>query len=344
MRRRVAGLAGLACVALLTRSASAETPPSMWDRAEHPGLGARYRLHIEAQERFAEAAEYSREARGRAKGLSTLFYERARAELEQGGAATSPDLRLRFDLAEALYRLERWSDVLALLKPALATAPRSVSTAEAWYQYALAAAKLDRSKDEIYGYDQYLAAAPESVAVPSVLSNRAEAYMREGVLVEAVAGYREVIDSIERDPLYSQQTESLVLAHWGLTVALDRSGSRSESEQEAWKAAQMDPTEGIIGDTDGVFFVPEYERYWYLALGRAARAKHETDPEIVFRYTGSVVKAWTNYIAEASRASPPDRWLPLARSHLARAERDRKAAYERWRRAAPTAPKAELSQ
>jgi tetratricopeptide (TPR) repeat protein len=337
-------VASMAALALLSRSARAETPPSIWDRAEHPGLGARYTLHIEAQERFAEAAEYSREARGHAKGLSTLFYERARAELEQGGAATSPDLRLRFDLAEALYLLERWGDVLSLLGPALATAPRSISTAEAWYQYALAAAKLDRSREEIYGYDQYLAIAPESLAVPSVLSNRAEAYMREGVLVEAVGGYREVIDIIERDPAYGQETEALVLAHWGLTVALDRSGSRSESEQEAWKAAQMDPTEGIIGNRDGVFFVPEYERYWYLALGRAARARHETEPEIVFRYTGTVVKAWTDYITEASRASPPDRWLPLARSHLARAERDRKAAYERWRRSAPTAPKVELSQ
>ena len=76
--------------------------------------------------------------------------------------------------------------------------------------------------------------------------------------------------------------------------------------------------------------------------GTRPRFSHDDPKEL--GYAGTVVKAWTEYIKDASHATPPDRWLPLAQSHLARAERDRKAAYERWRRAAPGAPKADLTK
>jgi tetratricopeptide (TPR) repeat protein len=296
--------------------ALADTPPSAWDRARDPAVVERYRLHKEVQAWM----NLPREGQERGMRLGTL--ERARAALEEASAATSPDVRLRFDLGEIYENLDRHEEALAVLEPALAMAPDHSAAPRAWLSLAFAAAKLDRSREEIRGYDAFLARSTEPDA--SVLANRAEAEMRLGDLDAAVAGYREVIDGLEHGRFVGQDAYmQLALARWGLAVALDRSGDRGAAESEARTAVESDPREAFIGDQENVFFVPAYERDWYYGLGRAERAKLATDAARAVAMWDLTVQTWADYI---QKAASTDRWLPLARAHLASAKAARAAA------------------
>jgi tetratricopeptide (TPR) repeat protein len=264
------------------------------------------------------------------RAVRTLLLERARAELEKASAATSPDVRLRFDLGEVYFDLDRYEDSIQVLEPALAMAPHDSASASAWLSLAFAAAHLDRSRLERDAYDAYLKLSLNDRSVLNVLSNRAESEMRMGNLDEAIAGYREVIDRIEQTPFgRATDYEVMVLARWGLAVALDRNGDPIQSEREAFTASEEDPTEGYIGNRENVFFVPDYERDWYYAIGRAQRAKHATDPGQALRFWKVVVDTWSDYLR---RAAPTERWIPLAKAHLASAERESEAAAARYAR------------
>jgi tetratricopeptide (TPR) repeat protein len=251
--------------------------------------------------------------------------ETLRSELEAASAARSPDVRLRYDLGEIYEDLDRHEEALSVLTPALAMAPNDGGAPDAWLAYAYAAAKLDRSREEIQGYDAALAASMDDRTV--ILSNRAEAEMRLGNLDAAVAGYRDVIYRVEHATFSRPSDESIrVLARWGLAVALDRDGDPAAAEREALIAVEEDPREHFIGDHEKVFFVPEYERDWYYALGRTEHAKQETDPAQALEQWAFVVQTWADYV---KRAAPNDRWLALARTHLASAEARRLAAASR---------------
>jgi len=309
-----------------TTTALADTPPTGWDRARDPAVGERYRLHLRVQELMHPPLETSRK-------MMPILLERARGELEVASAATSPDVRLRFDLGEVYYELKRYEEALRVLEPALALSPHEPASAEAWEALAFAAARLDRSKQEIEGYDECLALSLSRSSNLSILSNRAEAYMRLGNLEEAVAGYREVIEIVAHRH-YGRPSDflTLILARWGLAVALDRSGDSAEAEHEAQLAAELDPEERVIGDTEDVFFVPDYERDWYYALGRAQHAKHAPNPEHALALWHLTVETWTHYIA---RAWPNDRWVRLARAHLASAQAEERRAAERYGKTKP---------
>jgi tetratricopeptide (TPR) repeat protein len=295
--------------------ARADTPPSQWDLAKDPAELERYKLHVHVVELLHPPQQPGYES-----GLGYLLAERARAELEQASAATSPDVRLRFDLGEAYSELKRYQQVIDVLRPALAMAPRDSSTSTAWWLLGLAYAKLDRTAEERDAYDAFLEVALSDRFTARL--NRAEAEMRLGNLDAAVAGYEDVIDRFESSLAAYEDWRTLVLARWGLAVALDRNGDPSRAEREAAIAATEDPSEEIIGDPEGVFFVPEYERDWYFGLGRAEHAKQEQDPRMAFQWWALVEQTWADYIA---RASADDRWVPLARAHLVVAERKRSA-------------------
>jgi hypothetical protein len=142
-----------------------------------------------------------------------------------------------------------------------------------------------------------------------------------------------------------------VLATWGLAVALDRSGESSAvaAAEAARKATQIDLRIRLpgmpgaadhgwrfIGDTQKVFFVPAYERYWYLAMGHTEDAKQAADADVAVREWKTVEGLWTKYL---SQAVPADRWVSLARAHVKQAHQELVKAEKRVRLGAPR-PKA----
>lgn len=312
---------GLACVALglaltlplplATESpARADTPPSRWEIAKDPLVRPRYDLHVKVRELLSLDGRTPAAMRSQA-------LERARALLEEFGAATSPDLRLRFDLGEVYEQLNHHERAVAVLRPAVDANPEHPAAIEAMVALAYAYAKLDRAKDERDAYRRYIARVVDERSRATALLNLAEAEMHLGNLPDAVAGYRDAIALAQSIPNSMAASESMTLSVWGLAVALDRAGEPQEALEQASLATKLDPGEQIIGHGRNVFFVPEYERQWYLGLAEIVHARAASGPRDALRAWLRAEAHWQLYV---SAAEATDRYLALARAHLAQAK------------------------
>jgi len=321
--------------------ARADAPPNAWDEAKDSQVRTRWELH----KSIARSTQFEHEVGGLQRAAAL---EEARAELEDVDAAHSPDPLLRFDLGEIYERLEMHGRAIDVLAPALEAAPRHPSAAEAWGSLAYAYAHLDKTEQELDAYQHYLEVQWDGAYRVTALLNVAEGQMRLGHLPEAIEGYRETIALASSLPMRVGRRDE-VLGMWGLAVALDRSGDPTGASAAALQATQIDmrvrllprpggPAHGweLINNTEFVFFVPEYERCWYLALGYTEDAKHAPSARLAAREWATVEAMWGQYV---SQAEPHDRWVQQARGHLERAHRERAAADKRAR--AEPAPKPE---
>jgi tetratricopeptide (TPR) repeat protein len=304
--------------------AVADTPPSVWDLAKDPAARDRWEVH-------GRVTQILFRARGQRPGpMRELLVEQARTVLDAAGAEHSPDVRLRFDLGTTYELLSRHQRAIDVLQPAVDAAPDDPGTSDALLELAYAYAKIDQPKGEREAYKRYLSRATTDGVRATATLNLAEAEMRMGNLSDAIAGYREAIDVSTR---ISGQGGSLsvVLGYWGLAVALDRAGDPASAAKETKLANQLDPGQARIGDTlsGDVFFEPRHERYWYTALGAQEEARAATDPRVALRLWRAAVDRWGGYVDGAERYDPQDRWLPLAKAHLAAAKKQLAAAGKR---------------
>ncbi len=304
--------------------ARAETPPSVWDSAKDPLARDRYKLHLEVQELL--------EIRGLGEigALKNLTADRARVMLEAKDAAHSPDPRLRFDLAEVYELAERYDAVITVLEGALAMAPDHPAATHAWFALAGAYAHKDSaeaSRKEIAAYREYLARETDEEDRAIALLNLAEAEMHLGEMDHAISDYQESMRLAASSPrVRGPITE--ILAVWGLAVAYDRSGDATGAAAQAKLATQMDGHDRLISDKRYTFFVPEYERNWYLGLAAMAHAREETDPRAILAHWVDAEQRWESYLAGAEKPSSGDHWTARARSHrdFAKAQRVKAAA------------------
>jgi tetratricopeptide (TPR) repeat protein len=322
MRRRavfavLATAASLASLASLdVRTARADTPPSVWDRARDPDVETSYRLHVEVERRLAQRGRFDI---GESQALT------ARAMLERANAATSPDVRLRFDLGYVYLVLQEYGKSAEVLKSALAMAPNHPAAEENWLRLAFACGHVGDHECERHSYVEVLRRATEDVPRATPVLNLAETEMHMGNLKEAVLGYREALRIAGHMPA----GETAPLAVWGLAVALDRSGERVEAERQARFAQELERSMGmrnLLRSTD-VFFVPDYEINWYEGLGAAARAREATSVVLAARLWRAAEASFREYVQKAEPAK--DRWLDLAKARLATASAEREKAEKR---------------
>jgi tetratricopeptide (TPR) repeat protein len=325
--------------------ALADTPPSRWDRAENPDEADTWDLHVSV----TRATTIAR-LRTTSASDAERIRERVRTMLNDALKAPNPNPVLRYDLGEVDTRLDHFGEAIEVLEPALAQAGEDDPASERpWNAIATAYAKTDDSHKEIYAYDRLLALTVDDWERARILANRAEAEMRLGHLDAAVEGYKDALAVTEANTtgLFFDS----VLAHWGLTVALDRSGDVTGSEREASLTVSQGGLEALRREE--VFFVPDYEVYYYVGLGRMARAKQATGSREAAVIWSAAEAAWMAYVAGAMKsesscekayvcegpdaecdrkrklACPGDRWLPLATAHLARAQKERARAEKR---------------
>ncbi|MEO6574133.1 MAG: tetratricopeptide repeat protein [Polyangiaceae bacterium] len=314
----------LACGLFGPGVAHGETPPSVWDSAKDPLARDRYRLHLEVQELLEIRALPE------IGSLRNLTADRARVMLEAKDAAHSPDPRLRFDLAEVYELLERYDAVIGVLEGALAMAPDHPAATRAWFQLAGAYAHKDSaesSRKEISAYREFLARETDDEDRAIALLNLAEAEMHLGEMERSITDYQESLHLAASSPrLRGPETE--ILAVWGLAVAYDRSGDATGAAAQSKLATQMDARDIRISDKRYTFFVPEYERNWYLGLAAMAHARDATDPRVILAHWVDAEQRWESYLAGAERLSSGDRWIVRARSHrdFAKAQRVKAAA------------------
>jgi hypothetical protein len=328
-------LAGVAAQVLATLTAWADTPPSEWDAARDPGARQRWALHVlvERLERTAGGAEPEGQL------VHELALVHAKTMLEENGAETS-DARLRFDLgivdeklATLLHRNDLHAKAYEVLGQALGAFPDAPGTGQALEAMAFSLTWLDRPREEVGAWKRYLPQvidAPERV-VP--LMNMGEAQMRLGQLDEALASFHEAQRTCELLPNGVGTNSTYALTLWDIAVALDRNGDGPAALRTAnaamnwrvmnWRVGRgqsVAPKTGwdLIADDaeeSDVFFVPSWEREWYLALGHAAAAAAAANPGVAARHWAEAELGWDTYVTRASVAAPADRlWLSIARA------------------------------
>jgi tetratricopeptide (TPR) repeat protein len=297
--------------------AYADTPPSAWDRAKDPSLRHTWSLHVLVRELMSVPNEDD------LRNVQAASLQRARDLLERAGVEKSPDVRLRFDLGELYQTLDMHARAIEVLRAALDAEPDHSGGKDAWISLAYAYAKLGRQREERDAYVEFLSREADNHARATALLNLAEAEMHLGNLDEAVARYRETLRLAATIPFSSSAHETSVLAVWGLSVALDRAGDPAGSMEQAKLATMWDVGEQLIGHGPNVFFVPKYERSWYLGLAAMVHARDARDPRLSAMYWARAESQWNIYVTSAL---PADRWYRLARAHRDYARSEKLAA------------------
>jgi tetratricopeptide (TPR) repeat protein len=343
-----------AFAAVASGIARADAPPSSWDIARDPAARARWGLHVRV-ERLMHPPAGDEPSPFESQRDEELRFEAARALLESADVAHGSDPRLRFDLGriyEQLATSERRVDLhrraIDVLEAALAEAPDAPGATDALEALVYAYAKLDRPRDELAAWRRYIPRLLDDRERIAPMMNMGEAEMRLGRLDEALVTFRHTLELCESLPSSSSGVNSTyALALWDLALALDRTGDpatalETAAKAKAWTWAEvvgLGPAQGlrtvtgwdIIRDERSVFFVPEWDREWYLALGDAATARKATDPREAAALWASAETHWGAYVDRATGAGAHDPWLAVARL---RRERARAARAEAAARAA----------
>ncbi len=339
----------VALAALLAgeRAVSGDTPPTVWDIAKEPAERDRWALHVRVERllhrRMGDDALPSEQRRDEELRLAA-----ARAMLEEAGAATSPDVRLRFDLgivyerlATLLDRDDLYQRVVDVLAPALEIAPDHPAATFALEALVETYAKLDRPREEVVVSRRYIARLSDDRSRALTMMNMGEAEMRLGRLDDALGTFRSVIQICGTLPNSSARNSTYALTLWDLAVALDRGGDARAAIETASKASQLTWDEigpmglprsvtgwDAIRDQQNVFFVPDWEREWYLALGDTAAAGVEQDARGAAARWTSAEAHWETYVSHAA-GSREDRWLAIGRLRRDRAHTERVRAEQR---------------
>lgn len=334
--RIVAGAAFVA-VAGVVAVARADTPPSVWDRAKEPGLGDARASQIEVARFFVGIGSAPRDRR---KELLERLGPRMLRRLELGAEA-STYLPLRLGLAQlenSLGELDpsHWRKGAEHARYVLAHTAEPSIVLDASNVLASACGHLGDSACEREAYLTTLRWSQDDLdrVVPTL--NLAESEMRLGNLKSAVEGYRECVRLVTQVSPSSEVVLTLVLATWGLSVALDRSGDRAGAEREAILAldreAQGTSKSALLRDTTRVFFVPTYEVLYYEGVGFAARARAASTGRASEKLWAQAERAFATFVEAAERDR--DRWLEHGKARL----REAKSEHEKAKRRAAKEP------
>jgi tetratricopeptide (TPR) repeat protein len=326
-RLRGRALQGLLAILFAARVAGADTPPSVWDVARDPDASARWSLHVRVERMLSQVGREDDTA-----GLDAeLRLEAARAMLEEADAAHSPDLRLRFDLGTVYYelgerqggRLDLFQRAVDVLAPAVDLAPPDdLATTDALQALVYAYAKMNRPHEELATWHRTIPRLLEASSRVVAMMNMGEAEMRLGLLDDALGTFREVLRLCGDLPNSGSAGSTYVLTLWDLAVALDRSGDPGGALDAAAKASSMTvidsrgmPSTGssLIARDPDVFFVPEWERQWYLALAAAVDARDAKDARDAAASWAQAEEHWGTYVEKSSAEGARDLFLGIAR-------------------------------
>ncbi len=293
--------------------ASADTPPSMWDRARDPEAATGYDLHTAVQQRLIPTLS---------QGVNDAALRMVLETLKSNGAETSNHPLLRFDLAFVYSRLENHARAAEIYRAAIAKFPNHPLVERAWLRLAFACGHIGDHNCERSAYFEVLRRETEEVLRATPTLNLAETQMHLGDLKDAIEGYREAIRLAGRLPL----RDTAPLATWGLAVALDRSGERIAAEKEARFALEIERSMGVQGilRSEDVFFFPDYEVHWYEGLGSTARARVATSSRDAVTFWKSAEKSFTEWVKGAEPRK--DQFLPIAKARLAQIKVERERA------------------
>jgi len=297
--------ASLAAVLVaVAASAPARAEPSLWDKARDPAATRDYETLVAVERMIArdETAWFDPTLPGR-------FMRAALAIVELAGGTASRDARLLFVAGDLLSdpAVGRDEDARKLLDRALELEPSSPLSGRAWFNVAIASARLGDPKRERAAYSEALERVWEPGFRANILANRGESNMVLGELDLAILDYKRALGAADRPDLTA-------LAYYGLGVALERNGDlpRALDAMASATAIQL-PGVGSALDLPSVFFVPAYDIHYYKALAAMALARAATKPEAAAAHLLDAGEAWQKYLDVA--VPERQRWVGNAKRH-----------------------------
>ena len=205
-------------------------------------------------------------------------------------------------------------EVRALLRRALAEAPDSPLAARAWFELGIVSAKLDDRVMEHWAYCRALSRAWHPELRADILYNRGDANLGLNQLSQAAA------DFVEAASL-AQDHETQALAYYGLGVTRERQGDLPAALAAMRLASSLRrPVERVsVLDRPYVFFVPDYDRYYYKALEAMAAARYAKTVKAKQIELETAIVFWKRYLMLA--VADQQQWAQNAQLHLASCER-----------------------
>lgn len=231
----------------------------------------------------------------------------------QGDEGLDERFRLRLLLGGVLERLGDVALGTKVIRGALASRPNDPRGFEAYFTLAIAYGKGGDRVRELAAYDAYLQRASDPDGAHVALSNRGEARMAEGDFEGAVSDFRTAL------AIGTPTDSSRALTYYNLAVALDLEGDLRGAMMEAGRALVSDPSTKLLDNETRVFFVPDYRRAYYKAFATMAEGAMTTEPESALFWLELSGRYWEQFLA---RAVADDPWMPIARVHLGRCERE----------------------
>ena len=301
--------------------------PSVWATAREPARQREAQVLRAVEELLGDANRLG-ETDALAPVARGLYLRDAHSRLEAIDAARSPSpaVRLRYgQVAYGLWEVDHQPELLTACVDGLGFVARSHASssvrAEAWNDLAICLARLGRYDDEIAAYGEALRIEPHSEARAVLLGNRAEAYMLQGKITAAVAGYRAALATTPAYALFRFG----VTTWWGLGVALDRSGDLDGALEQIRIARSYDPDDKELAKPTW-FFLPDYDRYWYAALGHWLAARSANNRNERLAAFDQAIESWAAFLAAAPAQ---EQWLPLAGKRHEQCRRERARAVAR---------------
>ena len=298
---------------LFLATPSAYGAPSIWDFARDPRT-----LDTEQALTRALRARVPRDISPEALAAVPVFEKslalRAVAVLEEAGGEALEDPEAWFYLGDALITSDHGQDAegIRILRRALAAEPDAPEAAHAWFQIAIGSNRLRRFDEERAAYTEALRVQWDRNQRAGIYMNRGEASMSLGFLKEARADYEEAL-------ALTDDSEIHALAAWGLAVALARDEDLPDALRRAWEASsfrfrdlQGNPVSAL--ELPSVFYTPDYEVYFYRALGAMAASEHADNAEDRKSALEYAIAQWQRYLGEARPAG--DRWTSNVEYHL----------------------------
>ncbi|RYZ06533.1 MAG: hypothetical protein EOO73_16315 [Myxococcales bacterium] len=314
---------GLAVLAALSWAEAAHAgEPTLWQRAREPGAALRYKARVRAEQLFDQAAD----VRGDAQLMRDLSLGSVALMELSGGARGDPwrAVLLGRVLLDAQPGRER--EAIALIESGVYRLPDSDFKRGSLFDVGLGAMLSGDLERANRAFTAALSLAWDPDYRASIHRNRGKVRMLAGRLGEAVSDFRAAVQ-------LARGVEVMALAHFGLGVALERSGDYPQGLQEALRGVALRlpvppyPSESVL-DLPTLRWFPEYDVHYFRALGAMSEAAAASSREVQQDRYEVAVESWEQYLpaAEASK----DRFLSNAvrlnqrcLEALARLERER---------------------
>lgn len=295
--------AARAVAGVLLLAATARAEPTLWQRVRDPGAPARAKARLRAEQLFDQASE----AHGDWEIVRELSLGSAALLELSGGARRDPwqAVLLGRVLLDAEPGRERAA--IRLIESGLGALPDSDFKRASLFDVGLGAMLSGEMEHAVRAFSAALRLAWDPDDRATIHRNRGKANMLAGRLADAVSDFRAAVR-------LARGVEVLALSHFGLGVALERSGDYPEGMQEIARGVAVRlpvppyPSESVL-DSLNLRWVPEYDVHYFRALAAMAEAKSADRAVAVERYE-LALESWDQYLpaAEASR----DRFLPNA--------------------------------